>query len=91
MPDEILVVDDDPDSRRVTAESLIRAGHATALAADGDEALAIAEHDRPALVITEVLLPGASGYELCHAIKDWYRSQVPVIRAPSRPIAWRGC
>jgi len=84
MPDEILVVDDDPDSRRVIAESLSRAGHATALAADGDEALAIAEHSRPALVVTEVLLPGASGYELCHAIKDWYGSQVPVILMSDR-------
>ena len=70
MPDEILVADDDPDSRRAIAEALSRAGHAAVMAADGDEALAIAEHDRPALVITEVLLPGASGYELCRAVKD---------------------
>ncbi len=84
MPDEILVVDDDPDSRRVIAQSLSRAGYATALAADGDEALAIAEHGRPALVVTEVLLPGASGYELCRAIKDWYGSQVPVILMSDR-------
>jgi two-component system nitrate/nitrite response regulator NarL len=79
MSDEILVADNDPDSRRAIAEALSRAGHVTAVAADGEEALAIAEHDRPALVITEVLLPGASGYELCHAVKDWYGERVPVI------------
>ena len=84
MSDEILVADDDPDSRRTVAEALTRAGHATAVAADGDEALAIAEHDRPALVITEVLLPGASGYELCRAVKDWYGSRVPVILISDR-------
>jgi DNA-binding NarL/FixJ family response regulator len=84
MPDEILVADDDPDSRRAIAEALSRAGHAAVTAADGDEALAIAEHDRPALVITEVLLPGASGYELCHAVKDWYGDRVPVILISDR-------
>jgi DNA-binding NarL/FixJ family response regulator len=84
MSDEILVADDDPDSRRAIAEALNRAGHATAVAADGDEALAIAEHDRPALVITEVLLPGASGYELCHTVKDWYGEGVPVILISDR-------
>jgi two-component system nitrate/nitrite response regulator NarL len=79
MPDEILVADDDPDSRRVIVDALVRAGHAVAEAADGDAAMAIAEQAPPALVITEVLLPGASGYELCHAVKDWYGPAVPVI------------
>src|SRR5215208_3467065 len=84
MSDEILVADDDPESRRVIAEALSRAGYATAVAADGDEALAIAENDRPALIITEVLLPGASGYELCHTVKDWYGESVPVILISDR-------
>jgi DNA-binding NarL/FixJ family response regulator len=84
MSDEILVADDDPDSRRAIAEALNRAGYATAVAADGDEALDIAEHDKPALVITEVLLPGASGYELCYAVKDWYGGGVPVILISER-------
>src|SRR4051794_28020207 len=84
MSDEILVADDDPDSRRGIAEALSRAGHATAEAADGDEALAMAEHDRPALIITEVLLTGVSGYEVCHTIKEWYGERVPVILISDR-------
>jgi DNA-binding NarL/FixJ family response regulator len=84
MSDEILVADDDPESRRAIAEALNRAGHPTALAADGDEALAMMESDRPALVITEVLLPGASGYELCHAVKGRYGPGVPVILVSDR-------
>jgi DNA-binding NarL/FixJ family response regulator len=84
MPDQILVADDDPASRRVIADALSRAGHATKLAADGDEALAIAEHDRPALVVTEVMLPEASGYEVCHTIKEWYGPRVPVILISDR-------
>src|SRR4051812_9825678 len=84
MSDEILVADDDPDSRRAIAEALGCAGYTTTVAADGAKALAIAEHDRPALVITEVLLPGASGYELCHAVKNWYGGRVPVILISDR-------
>jgi DNA-binding NarL/FixJ family response regulator len=84
MSDEILVADDDPESRRAIAEALSRAGRQMALAADGDEALAIAERNRPALVIAEVLLPGASGYELCRAVKDRYGPRVPVILVSDR-------
>jgi DNA-binding NarL/FixJ family response regulator len=84
MSDKILVADDDPDSRRAIAEALGRAGHQMAVAADGDEALAIAARDRPALVIAEVLLPGASGYELCRAVKDRYGSGTPVILVSGR-------
>jgi DNA-binding NarL/FixJ family response regulator len=84
MSDEILVADDDPDSRRAIAEALGRAGYSTAVVGDGDEALAIAEHSRPALVITEVLLPGTSGYELCRAVKDRYGPRVPVILVSDR-------
>ena len=46
---------------------------------DRAEALATAQQRRPALVITEVMLPGVSGYELCRAVKDWYGPRVPVI------------
>lgn len=84
MSDEILVADDDPDSRGAIDEALNRAGHATALAADGDEALAAAESSRPAMVISEVLLPGASGYELCHAVKQRYGPGAPVILVSER-------
>jgi DNA-binding NarL/FixJ family response regulator len=84
MSDEILVADDDPESRRAIAEALTRAGHSTEAVADGDEALAIAQQRRPGLVITEVMLPGASGYELCRAVKDWYGPRVPVILMSDR-------
>lgn len=84
MSDGILVADDDPDSRRAIADALSRAGHITAVTGDGDEALAIAEHERPVLVIAEVLLPGVSGYELCRAVKDWYGTRVPVILISDR-------
>jgi len=84
MSDEILVADDDPESRRAIAEALTRAGHSTEEVADGDQAIAIAQQRRPALVITEVLLPGASGYELCRAVKDWYGPRVPVILMSDR-------
>jgi DNA-binding NarL/FixJ family response regulator len=54
------------------------------LAVDGDEGLAMAESNRPALVIAEVLLPGASGYELCRAVKGRYGPGVPVILVSDR-------
>ena len=43
------------------------------------EALAAAKDERPALVVTEVLLPGVSGYELCHEIKENFGEAIPII------------
>lgn len=45
----------------------------------GEEALAAAKTERPALVVAEVLLPGVSGYELCHELKEHFGETIPVI------------
>jgi DNA-binding NarL/FixJ family response regulator len=45
----------------------------------GDEALALARSAMPAAVILEVPLPGLSGYEVCHALKNDPGGDVPVI------------
>ena len=84
MADAILMADDDDSSRRAVTEALTWAGYAATEADRGTEALAIARHRRPALVIAEVLLPGVSGYELCHAVKEWYGAELPVVLISER-------
>ena len=63
--DRILVVDDDPLFREVTSTILRRAGYRTIEASTGEEALALAERERPAVVVLDVHLPGISGHEVC--------------------------
>ena len=65
----MLVVDDARINVELLKEVLSRDGHTVLTAADGLEALAIIERDRPEVVLSDVMMPGMDGYELCRAIK----------------------
>src|SRR4051794_32803284 len=54
----VLVVDDEPTIVEVVARYLERAGYATLEAADGLEALRLAEARDPDLIVLDVMLPG---------------------------------
>jgi two-component system phosphate regulon response regulator PhoB len=60
----ILVVDDEPDITALVAYHLAKAGHRVSTAANGPDALRAAREERPDLVILDVMLPGASGYDV---------------------------
>jgi two-component system NtrC family response regulator len=69
-PKSILVVDDDDSLRRVTQLQLEEAGHLVLAASNSTDALAIIEEDPPALVITDLKMPGLSGMELLNKIRS---------------------
>jgi DNA-binding NarL/FixJ family response regulator len=58
---------------------LKRVGYTIYLAETGEEALAAAKRERPALVILEVLLPGVSGFEVCRELKDEFGEALPIV------------
>jgi two-component system, NarL family, nitrate/nitrite response regulator NarL len=76
---QILIVDDDRHSRRLISGVLRRAGYSAYEAETGEEALAAAKRERPALVIVEALLPGVSGYEVCRELKDEFGQAMPIV------------
>ena len=80
----VLVVDADPGSRAALVSALHRAGHPTQEADTGEEALAAVERDRPALVIMETHLPGASGYEICCELRELYGEAPAIIFISAR-------
>jgi CheY-like chemotaxis protein len=58
----VLLVDDEPDLRRIAALSLSRVGKwAVLLAASGAEALAVIERERPDVILLDVMMPGLDG------------------------------
>ena len=61
----VLVVDHDALFRASVREPLERAGFYVLEADDGEEALEAASRRKPELVLLDVCLPGASGYEVC--------------------------
>jgi DNA-binding NarL/FixJ family response regulator len=74
----VVIVDEDGEARAAVIDALGRLGRPLFVAATGEDALEVAERERPAAVITEVLLPAMSGYELCRALKERY-GDLPVI------------
>jgi len=75
----VLVVDGDPESRAALSRALQRAGYPTQQAGTGEEAPKAAGRQRPALVIMETHLPGASGYEICRELRERYGEELPII------------
>jgi two-component system, OmpR family, KDP operon response regulator KdpE len=73
----ILVVDDEPQIRRVMRATLTAQGYAIVEARDGQEALEKMQSERPDLVILDMNLPVMDGLETCRAIRAG--SNVPVI------------
>ncbi len=76
----IMVVDDEPAVRRVTATLLERNGYQVTTAADGAEALDWLSKMStcPALMITDVRMPGMNGFELAVAVRTSW-PHVPVL------------
>jgi two-component system cell cycle response regulator len=66
---KLLVVDDDPDSRRLLSISLGWAGHQIVEAEDGNEAWEKFQHERTRLVITDWMMPGLDGMGLINRIR----------------------
>lgn len=75
----VLVVDDDAAFRALVAEILGRAGYHTMEAASGEEALDVAQHERPDVVLLDVRLPGLSGHEVCRKLRDEVEKALPVL------------
>ena len=66
---KVLIVDDEPDIRLYLKEFLDSKGYTTITASCGDEALEKVAQDPPDLVLTDVMMPGMDGYELCRRIR----------------------
>jgi len=65
----VLIVDDDALFRALVTTILKRAGYRAVEAATGEEALDIAERERPEVVVLDIRLPGISGHEVCHKLR----------------------
>ncbi|MGH9679180.1 MAG: response regulator transcription factor, partial [Candidatus Acidiferrales bacterium] len=73
----ILVVDDEPQIRRVMRTTLSSNGYAVVEAKSGEEALEILRKERPDLVLLDLNMPGVGGLEACREIRD--QSDVAII------------
>lgn len=70
MKPTIIIIDDDTSLRRVLEYNLQEAGYAVGTAASGEEGLRLFDEVSPALVITDMKMPGMDGMQVLKAIKE---------------------
>ena len=77
---KILIAEDEPAVRRLVGSNLQRAGYVVGEVTHGDDVAARVFSWKPALVVLDLMLPGRSGFDLCHALKsDSRSSHIPII------------
>ena len=79
---KILIVDDDADLLALVCFALAQAGFATVKAADAVAAVNIFNAESPDLAILDINLPGASGFDVCEAIRK--QSRIPIMMLTAR-------
>jgi CheY-like chemotaxis protein len=66
----ILVVDDNQDNAEIIRQYLEIRGYPITVAHNGEEALALFETVRPAVVLLDVMMPGRDGWDVCRVMKQ---------------------
>jgi PAS domain S-box-containing protein len=67
---KVLLVDDEPDVRAVTARVLQQAGAEVLVAANATEALELLRQVRPAVILSDIGMPTVDGYDLMRRVRE---------------------
>jgi two-component system KDP operon response regulator KdpE len=78
----VLIVEDDPNIVDLVRSNLAARGFDTVVSIDGSRALELLETEKPDIVLLDLMLPGADGFDLCRQIRE--RSTVGVIVVSAR-------
>lgn len=69
-PKKILIVDDEPDILEFLQYNLRKEGYTVVTANDGKFALAVAEREKPDLIILDIMMPELDGVETCRQLRS---------------------
>ena len=82
---KILSVDDSPPERYFLTDLLVKRGYTVVTAENGAEALEKIRSERPSLVVMDVVMPGASGFQVTRLMtRDPETQAIPVILCTSK-------
>jgi twitching motility two-component system response regulator PilH len=82
---KILIVDDSPTERYYLTDILVKNGFSVSTADNGEDALVKMRADRPELILMDVVMPGANGFQVTRSIaRDPDLAAVPVIICSSK-------
>lgn len=76
----VLVIEDDPFYANIYRMKLEKEGISAEVAMNGDAGFAIAQKEKPVLILTDLIMPGKDGFEILRELKaDPILRDVPVI------------
>ncbi len=82
-----LVVDDDPDIRKLIATILGRLGFTVTQASDGRDAIRRLDANKPSLLCLDLMLPESSGFDVCEHINNTPAlSGLPILMISAREM-----
>lgn len=75
----VAIVEDDTEIRELLEFALRYAGFEVVSAKDGKRGLDTILRERPEVAILDVMMPGMSGFEVCHAVKQLMGPRAPYV------------
>ncbi len=75
----VLIIEDEPNIASFAKMYLEAAGYRVSVSHRGDEGLATAERERPALIVLDLMLPGLDGYEVTKRLRTTNHGHGPAI------------
>jgi two-component system, OmpR family, KDP operon response regulator KdpE len=82
VPTKVLIIEDDPNIVDLIRSNLAVRGFDTVLSTDGSKVLTLLDTEEPDMVLLDLMLPEADGFELCRQIRE--RSPVAIIVVSAR-------
>lgn len=79
MQYKVLVVEDEADINRLLVKILKEAGYQAIQAFSGTEARLLLEKEIPDIILLDLMLPGVTGEELLHEIREKQQCNVPIL------------
>ena len=80
---KILVVEDEAELAEVVVYNLRQQGYTAIIAGDAETAMRLAHERRPDVILLDVMLPGGSGMEICHRLRQ-EGDNVPILMLTAR-------
>jgi twitching motility two-component system response regulator PilH len=65
---KVLIVDDSPTERYFLTDILVKNGFSVSTAENGEEALLKIKADKPQLILMDMVMPGANGFQVTRSI-----------------------
>ncbi len=80
----VLIIDDEPQIRKLLEINLSTQGYQTRQASTGREGLMLAANHTPDVILLDLGLPDMSGHEVLRQLREWYRKAIVVLSVENR-------